>query len=146
MSTLAIALKDEIRRLARKEIKAQTGSTAKAVAQCRREIAGLKRQTRELEKKVKTLGSQDHSANGRAVRADVTEGGNSVLRPLSKVAAAANRPIRRRLCSARRSVSTHNLQLGARQVPTQAAAIRLACVATRDWQARSAAEARVARL
>ena len=55
MTTLANALKDEIRRLARKEIKAQTGRTARAVAQYRREIARLKRQQRELEKKIALL-------------------------------------------------------------------------------------------
>jgi hypothetical protein len=51
MTTLAIALKDEIRRLARKEIKAQTLRTTRAVAQYRREIARLKRQQREQEEK-----------------------------------------------------------------------------------------------
>ena len=71
MSTLAIALKDEIRRLARKEIKAQTGSTTKAVAQFRREIARLKRHTRDLEKKIAVMGSQSsarttESGNGEA--------------------------------------------------------------------------------
>jgi DNA-binding transcriptional regulator YiaG len=58
MSTLALALKEEIRRLARKEIKAQTGRTARAVAQYRREIAQLKRSQRELEKKIARLTSQ----------------------------------------------------------------------------------------
>jgi DNA-binding transcriptional regulator YiaG len=58
MTTLAIALKDEIRRLARKEIKAQTGRTVKAVAQFRREIARLKRQLREQEKKIARLESR----------------------------------------------------------------------------------------
>ena len=58
MSTLATALKDEIRRLARKEIKAQTGRTAKAVAQYRRDIAQLKRQQRELEKRLALRESQ----------------------------------------------------------------------------------------
>jgi DNA-binding transcriptional regulator YiaG len=58
MTTLAIALKDEIRRLARKEIKAQTGKQARAVAQYRREIARLKRQQREHEKKIAFLESQ----------------------------------------------------------------------------------------
>ena len=58
MTTLAIALKDEIRRLARKEIKAQTGTTARAVAQYRREIARLKRQQREHEKKIAFLEAQ----------------------------------------------------------------------------------------
>lgn len=58
VTTLAIALKDEIRRLARKEIKAQTGRTAKSVAQYRREIAGLKRQQREHEKRIAFLEAQ----------------------------------------------------------------------------------------
>jgi DNA-binding transcriptional regulator YiaG len=58
MTSLAIALKDEIRRLARKEIKAQTGHTARAVAQYRREIARLKRQQREQEKKISFLQAQ----------------------------------------------------------------------------------------
>jgi len=58
MTTLAIALKDEIRRLARKEIKAQTGRTARAVAQYRREIARLKRQQRDHEKKLAILAAQ----------------------------------------------------------------------------------------
>ena len=55
MTTLAVALKEEIRRLARKEIKAATRATAKAVAQHRREIAQLKRQIRDQEKKIATL-------------------------------------------------------------------------------------------
>ena len=58
MTTLAIALKDEIRRLARKEIRAQTSRTARAVAQYRREIARLKRQQREHEKKIAFLAAQ----------------------------------------------------------------------------------------
>jgi len=52
MSTLATVLKDEIRRLARKEIRAQTGRTARAAAQHRREIARLKRQLRDLERRI----------------------------------------------------------------------------------------------
>jgi DNA-binding transcriptional regulator YiaG len=59
MTSLAVALKDEIRRLARKEIREQTGSTAQAVARYRREIAHLKRQILELEKKLTFLESQE---------------------------------------------------------------------------------------
>ncbi|WP_428306510.1 helix-turn-helix domain-containing protein [Lacipirellula sp.] len=55
MTTLAEALKEEIRRLARKEIKAATQVTARAVAQHRREIAKLKRQIREQEKRIASL-------------------------------------------------------------------------------------------
>ena len=64
MSTLAVALKDEIRRLARKEIKAQTSTTAKAVAQFRREIANLKRQSRESERKIAFLEGQERKRVG----------------------------------------------------------------------------------
>ena len=52
MANLAAALKEEIRRLARKEVKAQTESTTQAVARYRREIAQLKRQLREQQKKI----------------------------------------------------------------------------------------------
>jgi len=55
MTTLAAALKGEIRRLARKEIRTATQATAKAVAQHRREIAALKRQIREQEKRIASL-------------------------------------------------------------------------------------------
>jgi hypothetical protein len=51
MPTLAVVLKDEIRRLACKEIKAHTASTSRAVARYQREIAALKRQSREQAKK-----------------------------------------------------------------------------------------------
>lgn len=58
MTTLAIALKDEIRRLARKEIRVQTGKTSRAVAQYRREIARLKREQKAQQKKIAYLESQ----------------------------------------------------------------------------------------
>ncbi len=50
MSNVATALKEEIRRLARKEIKTAVGTTKKAVAQYRRDIAGLKRELNRQEK------------------------------------------------------------------------------------------------
>ena len=65
MATLAVALKDEIRRLARKEIKAYTGPTAQAVAQFRREIAKLKRQSREYERKIAYLETQERKRIGK---------------------------------------------------------------------------------
>ena len=55
MANLAAALKDEIRRLARKEIKAQTATTVRAVAQYRREIAKLKRQLVEQQRRTASL-------------------------------------------------------------------------------------------
>jgi DNA-binding transcriptional regulator YiaG len=61
MPSLAIALRDEIRRLARKEIKAQTGRLSRAVVQYRHEIARLKRQLRELQKTLLRLESHAHA-------------------------------------------------------------------------------------
>ena len=62
MTTLAIALKDEIRRLARKEIRVQTGKTSRAVAQYRREIARLKREQRAQQRKIAYLENQARKA------------------------------------------------------------------------------------
>ena len=59
MANLAAAIKDEIQRLARKEVKSQTGSTKQAVAQYRREIANLKRQVRNQEQKITFLEAQE---------------------------------------------------------------------------------------
>ena len=66
MPNLAATIKEEIQRLARKEIKAQTGSTKQAVAQYRREIAQLKRQLREQEKKITFLEAQETKRLGQA--------------------------------------------------------------------------------
>jgi DNA-binding transcriptional regulator YiaG len=66
MPNFAIALKEEIARLARKEIKSQVGKTQKAVAQYRREIAALKRELKAQAKRIASLASSKRSvsANG----------------------------------------------------------------------------------
>ena len=69
MTTLAVVLKDEIRRLARKEIRIQTGKQARAVAQYRREIARLKRQQREHEKQIDLLLAQIRKEGASSVEA-----------------------------------------------------------------------------
>jgi len=68
MPNFATALKDEIARLARKEIKSQVGKTQKAVAHYRREIAALKRELKSQAKRIESLGSTKRSAalNGSA--------------------------------------------------------------------------------
>ena len=55
MPNLASALKEEISRLAKKEVKAQTDTLKKQSAQYRRDIASLKRQVATLECKVVLL-------------------------------------------------------------------------------------------
>lgn len=55
MANLASALKSEVTRLARKELRAETESLKKTVAAQRSDIAALKRRTSELEKALKAL-------------------------------------------------------------------------------------------
>jgi DNA-binding transcriptional regulator YiaG len=62
MPNFAIALKEEIARLARKEIKSQVGKTQKAVAQYRREIAALKRELKSQAKRIESLASSKRAA------------------------------------------------------------------------------------
>ena len=59
MPNLASVLKEEICRLARKEIKTQVGVTKRAAAQHRRDIAELKRQVQALTKRLAFLESQE---------------------------------------------------------------------------------------
>ena len=56
MPNIAVVLRDEIARLARKELRSQTEGLKKASAQYRRDIAALKRQVVELERQVSLLG------------------------------------------------------------------------------------------
>lgn len=52
MANLASALKEEIGRLARKEVRQQTAGTVKSTARMEREIAALKRQIQDLQRKL----------------------------------------------------------------------------------------------
>ncbi len=65
MPNLAHVLKDEIRRLARKEIKAELGSARKASAQYRRDIAELKRRLRDQARQIAALERTDKKAPKR---------------------------------------------------------------------------------
>ena len=58
MPNIASVLKEEICRLAKKEVKAQVGKTQKATAQYRRDIANLKRQMSQQEREIKLLKKQ----------------------------------------------------------------------------------------
>jgi len=65
MPNLATALKDEIRRLARKEIRKATGSTKQAVAKHRRDIALLKRQIESQQKEIAALKTREGRRAGQ---------------------------------------------------------------------------------
>lgn len=59
MPNLTTVLNDEIRRLARKEIRAQVGKTQKQVAEQRRDIAELKRINADLNRRLSFLEKQE---------------------------------------------------------------------------------------
>jgi len=71
---LATTLRDEIRRLTRKELRQQTGALAKSSAQYRREIASLKRRVRTLEGVVDFLNRQERRRLGRKPPPEQAEG------------------------------------------------------------------------
>jgi DNA-binding transcriptional regulator YiaG len=64
MPNIASLLKDELRRLARREIKSSTSSTKGAVAQFRRDIAKLKRLVQAQQKEIAFLKSQEQKRLG----------------------------------------------------------------------------------
>ncbi len=55
MPNIAAVLKEEIRRLAKKEVKAQVGATKQAVTRYRSEIANLRRVLTQQEREIKLL-------------------------------------------------------------------------------------------
>ena len=57
MASFANALKEEISTLARREVRRQTATAAKAVARCARDIAVLKREAQALEHELASLGT-----------------------------------------------------------------------------------------
>lgn len=59
MPNFAVVLKDEIRRLAKKEARTQTAKAKRLIAQHRRDIAELKRIVQEMRRKVAFLEAQE---------------------------------------------------------------------------------------
>ena len=74
MPNIATLLKQEITRLARKEVKAQTDAIRNATAQYRRDIAHLKRQAAGLSKQVAYLEHQERKRTAKRAPAANTEG------------------------------------------------------------------------
>lgn len=74
MPNLAAILRDEIRRLTRKELRQQAGPLAKSSAQYRRDIAALKRRVRTLERSVDFLHGQERRRLARKPPVEQAEG------------------------------------------------------------------------
>jgi DNA-binding transcriptional regulator YiaG len=74
LPNLATVLREEIRRLARRELRRQTGTLAKSSAQYRRDIAALKRRVSKLEGVVDFLNRQERRRLGRKPPPEHAEG------------------------------------------------------------------------
>ena len=77
MTNLASALKAEISRVARKELRTETESLKKTVASQRSEIAALKRRMSELEKALKTLARTGARGAPKATQSAESEHGDA---------------------------------------------------------------------
>ncbi len=79
MPNLASVLKDEIRRLARKEVRAEMRALKSASAQYRRDIAALKRKVNEHEREIVRL--RKAAAKGPAVGSSADGGASTRFSP-----------------------------------------------------------------
>jgi DNA-binding transcriptional regulator YiaG len=65
MVNIAVALKETISRLAKREVRSQTGKTKQAVAQYRRDIAKLKRELQSQQKRMRQLEARQQQESGK---------------------------------------------------------------------------------
>lgn len=91
MPNIASVLKDEIARIARKEVRAQTGDFKKASAQHRAHIASLRRRVEELERELKRVRKSAGTAGAARARAGDEGGEGSTQRRFSPARLAAQR-------------------------------------------------------
>ena len=71
MPNIAVLLREEITRLARKEVRTQTEALRKASAEYRKKIAEMKRQVSELQRKVTSLEKRVHkNSRSQITKAD----------------------------------------------------------------------------
>src|SRR5688572_29867273 len=74
MANLSSVLNEQIRRLAKREVTAQTRATRRQAAQYRRDIAALKRQVAALQKAVAFLERQEKRRVGERPAPEPSEG------------------------------------------------------------------------
>ena len=89
MPNIAVVLKDEIARIARKEVRAQTEDFKKSSAQYRAQIAALRRRVDDLERQLKRVGKA--AARGSAPADQDGEEGEGPRRRFSPARLAAQR-------------------------------------------------------
>ena len=89
MPNIAAVLKDEIARIARKEVRVQTEEFKKSSAQYRAHIAALRRRVDDLERQLKRVGKS--AARSSSSRADADEDSSGTPRRFSPTRLASQR-------------------------------------------------------
>ena len=115
MANLANALKEEIARIARKEIRQQTAEAAKAATEHQRTVAALKRQVQDLERTVSALRGQEASkpAEPKETKATKKKGRKKAgRRKKAGKSAAASAPRKPRVRFSGKALKTHRERLG----------------------------------
>ena len=115
MPNIAAVLKEEIRRLARKEVKTSTKSTKQAVAQYRRDIAGLKRLVQSQQKRIAFFLAQSQKQGGQPPADEEPLVGRPLFGPIGAGTTETPRAVGRGLRPVGGRLGTDDLQLGARQ-------------------------------
>jgi len=109
MANLASVLKEEIGRLARREIRQQTAGTTKTMAQCERDIAALKRQLDNLQRKLSSLRTQ--GASEQTVGKNTTSKKAATKKKAAKAASDSGKQSARARFSAK-GLKAHRERLG----------------------------------
>ena len=109
MANLASALKEEISRLARKEIRQQTAGTARTVAQCEREIAALKNRIDGLQRRLSSSGAAPAAAPTATRKAP--SGKAATKKKAARTASGSGKASTRARFSAK-GLKTHRERLG----------------------------------
>ena len=118
MPNIAAVLKEEIRRLAKREIKAATSATKQAVVQYRSDIAKLKRELQQQKKKNSLSRSPGAKTTEPAAdRRRRRTGRGQVLSPIRAGATEAAGAVGGGLRQAGRRLWPDGVQLGTRRIP-----------------------------
>ena len=118
MANLTTVLKEEIARIARKEVRQQTAEAAKAAAGHRREVAALKRQVQDLERAVSAQRGQEASKpaepKAKAKKTSKKKGGKKAGqgRKAARPATTASAPRKPRVRFSGKALKAHRERLG----------------------------------
>ena len=124
MQNFAAVLKEEIRRLARKEIRAQVSAMKRAVGQYRHDIARIKRQVAACQRQLARVSAGGERAEKESASAGEAATAESLFVALRTGPAKAARTVGRRIRPTDRGLGADHLSVGAGEVASAEISIR----------------------